>query len=200
MSSATTQNENWGFKPEKGRGPAFQTVSGTLFFILDPKPEDVSIYDIAHNLSMQCRYNGALPQFYSVAQHCVYVAEYMEARGIRNRRCLKALLHDSHEAYIGDIVTPLKVVLPDYQQIEQKIDNAIFDKFDVPRGFDKMIKEADKAVFATEVRDLRGEHGYIPYPAAPKIMEPIPDIKIEPVDSKTAMNQFLQKYVQYTGQ
>lgn len=200
MSSANESNSTWGFKPSKGRGPAFQTVGGTLFYILDPQPEDVSIYDIAHNLSMQCRYNGALPQFYSVAQHSVYVAEYMERKGIRARRCLKALLHDAHEAYIGDIVTPLKVVLPDYQEIERRIDNAIFDKFDVPRGFDELIKEADKRVFATEVRDLRHPHGYINYPAAPKIMEPIDDIVIEPIESKAAAQLFLQKYIKYTGQ
>jgi hypothetical protein len=189
-----------GFKLKKGQSPAFQTNSGTLVYLTDPKKEQICIYDIAHNLSHQARYNGALDQFYSVAQHSVYVAEYMESQGHDTNMCLKALLHDAHEAYLGDVVTPLKVLLPDYMVIEQNLDDVICDKFKVPRGMPPELKEADKIIYATEVRDLRKPYGAIKYPGSPSLKKPLKDVIIKPVDSKESLRLFLQKYLEYTNQ
>ena len=81
------------------------------------KPEDIDIKEIAHNLSQICRYAGATPGFYSVAEHSVIVAEMMydNVNLIENNSNVLAamygLLHDAHEAYIGDIIYPVKYII-----------------------------------------------------------------------------------------
>lgn len=52
-----------------------QTFTGRQFWPLDPRAEDVDIRDIAHALSMKCRYNGHCREFYSIADHSCRVAE-----------------------------------------------------------------------------------------------------------------------------
>jgi|GEM_PF-2522502 len=92
--------------PAPRRGNSVQTYSGVLFDIEEPNPERVHVLDIAHGLAMQCRFNGATRQFYSVAQHSVLVS-YLVAP----EHALHALLDDAHEAYLGDLVTPLQWTL-----------------------------------------------------------------------------------------
>lgn len=91
--------------------PSIPTVLTCKGRELDPfnlKAEDIDIEEIAHSLSMQCRYNGATPEFYSVAQHSVYCALYTLNRGSHRADALGMLLHDAAEAYIGDYVRPMK--------------------------------------------------------------------------------------------
>ena len=84
--------------------------------ILFPKEEDISIDDIGRALSNTCRYNGHTSQFYSVAQHSVIVSHITEAIIKENTKygyfsdviALRALLHDAHEAYLGDMIRPMK--------------------------------------------------------------------------------------------
>ncbi len=90
-----------------------QTYTGKKFWPLSPKPEDVCIKDIAHSLSMLCRFNGHCTKFYSVAQHCCLVSMIagngQEARSLSARElAFHGLLHDAAEAYLGDIATPIK--------------------------------------------------------------------------------------------
>ena len=82
------------------------TASGRRWNLLDPKPDDVHWPDIAHALARICRFNGHTPEFYSVAQHCCIVSDHLSA-GVR----LHGLLHDAHEAFIGDIVSPVRNAL-----------------------------------------------------------------------------------------
>lgn len=182
-----------------GKGPAFQTITGKLLYLLHPDPKDINIYDIATGLSNQCRYNGQLPKFYSVAQHSVIVAEQAEKLGKNRRDCLKALLHDSHEAYLGDIVTPLKLVLDNYRDIENSVDDAICTRFKIPKGMGDWLHDLDKLVLATEIRDLR-PHGQIRVKSAERLRDPIPDLHIEAIPPTEAALLFLQKYLQYTKQ
>src|SRR5215217_2415409 len=62
----------WGVKRI---GDWIQTRSGVKFHLLDPKPEDFRIGDIAHALSNVCRFTGHVRKFYSVAEHSVRVCE-----------------------------------------------------------------------------------------------------------------------------
>lgn len=120
-------------------GDFMWTYSGRSFWPLDPRPEDVTLADIAHGLAHVCRYGGQCDRFYSVAQHCVLVSIAVEcmarASGESEETCrawaLEALLHDASEAYIGDVVRPLKYQRPmrGYLAAERRVERAIAAAF-----------------------------------------------------------------------
>jgi hypothetical protein len=90
------------------------TASGQQFRPTAPDPALVRVTDIAHALSHLCRYNGHVRSFYSVAEHSVLMARHFIAR--RDYPLARwALLHDGSEAYLGDVIRPLKKALPDYK-------------------------------------------------------------------------------------
>lgn len=92
----------------------------------DPRPEQISLEDVAHGLSMLCRYGGHTPFFYSVAEHAVLVAGLLAEDGWTPPLILAGLHHDDHEAYLGDLPTPLKNVLGDrYEILRDRFDVAI---------------------------------------------------------------------------
>jgi len=112
-------------------GGWLQTWTGKRFYPFDPRPEDIDIRDIAHQLAMLCRFNGATKQFYSVCQHSVLVASRAPAH-----LALRALLHDAPESLsgFGDVIRPVKRH-PDagvVQYVEDGIERAICTKFDLP--------------------------------------------------------------------
>jgi len=119
----------------------------------------VHIDDIAHALSMQCRFNGHCNRFYSVAQHSVHVAEICRERECTTLGVLGALLHDAAEAYTGDLVRPLKMLLPGaYERIERQAERAVSTAL-MPHGArvgGQEAKRADMIMLATEARDLMG--------------------------------------------
>ena len=129
--------------------PAVSTRSGRRVALLNPSPSQIVIGDIAHGLAHQCRFNGQTSKFYSVAQHSVLVASILP-RELR----LAGLLHDASEAYLGDVVQPLKDLLPDYQTIESKFCEVLGARFNVNLQPNDAIKHADLVVLATERRDL----------------------------------------------
>lgn len=88
------------FNPERGW---MGTFHGGKFFPLAPKAADVNIVDIAHGLAMTCRYGGQCKRYYSVAEHCVHVSHMVDPK-----YALHGLLHDSAEAWMGDMPRPLK--------------------------------------------------------------------------------------------
>ena len=129
--------------------PYVSTFSGNRFYPLEPRIDRVAIEDIAHGLAYQCRFNGQTCEFYSVAQHSLVVAALVPPR-LR----MAALLHDAAEAYLGDMVKPLKVLLPEFAAIEDKVTRIIGDTFGVDFSDYGPIKEADLIALATEKRDL----------------------------------------------
>ncbi|NML59951.1 phosphohydrolase [Massilia sp. RP-1-19] len=129
--------------------PYVSTFSGNRFYPLEPRIDHVAIEDIAHGLAYQCRFNGQTCEFYSVAQHSLVVASLVPP-ALR----LAALLHDAAEAYLGDMVKPLKVLLPEFAAIEDKVSLIIGAAFGVDFSDYGPIKEADLIALATEKRDL----------------------------------------------
>ncbi len=129
--------------------PAVSTKSGRRVAILNPSPSQIVIGDIAHGLAHQCRFNGQANKFYSVAQHSVLVASILP-RELR----LAGLLHDASEAYLGDVVQPLKDLLPEYQAIEVNFCQVLGVRFGVNLQHNDAIRHADLVVLATERRDL----------------------------------------------
>lgn len=134
---------------KKRNGDWAQLYSGKKFWPLDPKAEEIQISDIAHALSLSTRFNGHCEKFYSVAQHSVLVSLI-----VKKDQALGALLHDATEAYIGDVIRPLKKHLPQIQEIEKKIEKEIHKKFGIKNYNEKEIKKADMILLFTEARDL----------------------------------------------
>ena len=144
-------------------GDWFQTYTGKIFHPFDPDPELVCIEDIAHALSLLCRFNGHTKEFYSVAQHSIYVAQVfsvlVKGTVYENDDSVHmcALLHDATEAYCGDMIRPIKRGMPVYMQMEADIWEAILKKFDLFNVATKIwqeVKKADDIVLATERRDV----------------------------------------------
>jgi 5'-deoxynucleotidase YfbR-like HD superfamily hydrolase len=102
------------------------------------------IEDVAHGLANTCRWAGQCERFYSVAEHSVLVSEI--AIGFE----LEALLHDAAEAFMGDIVRPLKQLLPGYKEIETKVQEAILMRFGLRMPLPQEVKEADLRVCEAE--------------------------------------------------
>lgn len=128
------------------RGDWMQTHSGRRFYPLDPRPEEIDSEDIAHALSLLCRYGGHVDRFYSVAEHCVLMSW-----AVAPDNALAALLHDATEAYVVDVPRPLKQQLPDYQLIEGVVWIAIAKRFglaspDLPGE----VHEADNRILINE--------------------------------------------------
>lgn len=132
------------------------TATGRMAPILAPRPGDVCIADIAYSLSRQCRFGGHLKpdvEFYSVAQHCVLVS-----RHCKPEHALIGLLHDAAEAYVHDIVRPVKRCLGQvYAEIEARWALAIGLHFGLQNRLVYLPDDvcfADRAALATERRDL----------------------------------------------
>jgi hypothetical protein len=125
------------------------THHGRLFFACDPRAEEVFIDDISVQTSRLCRFNGACKQWMSVAEH-QWIASYL----VPEEYALEALLHDSPEGYIGDMIRPLKG-LPGmgtiYLKVEDGIARAIAARFKLQYPWPKCVLQADEMVLGAEI-------------------------------------------------
>jgi hypothetical protein len=124
-----------------------QTYSGRKFFPMDPRVEDVCIVDIAHALSQKCRFTGHCSEFWSVANHSIAVAG--ECSG---KNALVALMHDAAEAYMPDVASPIKSLLPDIIEMESRLWKCIAERFDLPLEIPIEVKTIDLLVLESERR------------------------------------------------
>lgn len=171
--------------PEQDRGPSVHTWTGRHFYLLDPRPEEVFIEDIAHALSLQCRFNGHIDEHYSVAEHSVMVSNIVEKETNDKQLALVGLLHDAAEAYLGDVVSPLKQLLPDYKKYEESVESCIAVRFSIPYPFPPEVRSADKLALEQEFKFL-----------SPFVQEP--DYPFCPLLPRTAEKEFLSRYKELT--
>lgn len=139
------------------RGGMIQTYLGNFFYPMDPRPDEVKLHDIAHALSNICRFGGHTNEFYSVAQHSVIVSQKMQPI---YKHGMYGLLHDGSEAYIGDVVTPIKRMdlMDSYCRVEHMLQGIVYEGFHlqpiVPRVIFEELEYVDQRVLHTEKRDL----------------------------------------------
>lgn len=130
-----------------------RTWAGMYIDPFDPDPDVIRIDDIAHALSLICRYNGHVDRHYSVAQHSLEVVRYLEDHLCPTPVLLHGLLHDAAEAYMGDLPSPLKhnIAMVDYDGAELRLLEKILERY-IPYRYHQWdkVKEADDAVYQME--------------------------------------------------
>lgn len=137
------------------------TYTGKKIDPMSMTADDVSIQDIAHALSLTCRGGGHVSYFFSVAQHSINCMKEAKARGWSERLQLACLLHDASEAYISDIIRPVKVHLSNYLEIEGNIMKVILERFgldDLSEEENAMWKQIDDEMMNFELKSfMKGE-------------------------------------------
>ena len=103
-------------------GAVIETYTGGEFRPFDPQPAEVRLLDIAAGLAHTCRFGGHCRQFYSVAEHSLYVSREFETPRLR----LLGLLHDAGEAYLGDVPRPIKAELDRIESVETAVLEAVW--------------------------------------------------------------------------
>ena len=129
--------------------------SGLYLDLADPQPDQFTFSDIAGALSKLCRFGGQINNFYSVAEHLVLCADIAAGDGLSRETQAAVLMHDAAEAFCGDVVRPLKVMLDDYRPVERRMQNVIGEKFgiDFDRHHDD-IRKIDNEMVLAERRHL----------------------------------------------
>ena len=179
-----------GYKKDPGgeKGEWLATYTGTWILPLDPDPKAITIDDIAHALSNQCRFTGHTRRFYSTAQHSVLVSSIVPESDM-----LWGLLHDASEAYLSDIARPIKHAAGSfgktYKRAEAKLTLAIAERFGLPLEMPASIKDADRMLLRAEQRDLM--------PNDPS-EGPIYDKYIDPWGPAKAERKFLERFKELT--
>lgn len=146
---------------------AISTYTGKWVNPETASEKDISIDDIAHSLSLICRFTGHCNWFYSVGQHSLNVSFILSREDLgftyssdKDKRLtmLAGLLHDAPEAYIGDIARPVKFLLSRYtkqmKEIEDRLMGVIVKKFELSGANWSYVKRADNLMVVTEAWQL----------------------------------------------
>lgn len=168
------------------------TSTGRRFYPLEPTVEDLDIRDIARGLAMTCRYGGQTARgYYSVAEHCVLVSRHVPEHLAR-----EGLLHDAAEAYIGDMVRPLKYSLPAYRAAEARIMIAVCDRFGLGRDCPAQVKVIDTHILRDERDALMSGAPPLPWVSVEDV-EPlgVPIVGYSPAEAKRL---FLDRWAELT--
>lgn len=176
----------------RGERDWIQTYCGGFCFPLDPRPEEIEITDIAHALSLKCRFSGHTKTLMSVAQHSILVAQHVPPHEFWG------LMHDSSEAYLPDVPRPLKHHLwikcddgefRPFSEIEGRLLRCIGDKYGLSQSIPEAVHEADVASLATERRDVL-KKGRRPWGAWQEVTGEWPE-QIVPWAPRVAEDRFL---------
>ena len=168
------------------------TISGKRIDYKSVDPLQIDIEDIAISLGNQCRFNGHLHNFYSVAEHSVHVSCLVDRR-LR----LASLLHDASEAYLSDIPSPLKKILPQYVEMEGVFESAIAKRFNLEwltEDDKNKIKTADMEMLCVEACSFYGEENVSDWDSLKEVKRP--EVGILNLRPNNAAEVFLLTYYQ----
>lgn len=202
----------WARLRGKRYGEVMWTATGGGFYPLDPRAEEVTIEDIARGLATECRYAGQIAYespfiFYSVAEHSYHVSVACE--GVAARECwrledriavaLEALLHDGTEAYIGDMIRPLKYerAMKNYRYAERLVERSIVQAFGLQptERSQALVRYIDNCILTDEIDQLmivdrgykRGKYGHAL------------GATVEGWSPEEAQHRFLTRYLELVG-
>ena len=183
-------------EPAPRKGDWMQTATGKQFWPLDPRPDEVDIVDVAQGLSKICRYGGHCTRFYSVAEHSVYVSQALPP-SLR----MYGLLHDASEAYLGDVIRPLKRFIPGYRDLEDAVMVAVCEHFGIHYPMPPQVKEIDNNILLDEMRQIMAP------PPVPWASQASQDLGIEELGveiqcwrPERAAEKFLEQFVALGGE
>lgn len=137
-----------------------QTYSGKTVTLTDPRTDQLEIGDIARALAYNSHYGGHAPKFFSIAEHCLLVTELVKKHESDHPDLLMmALMHDASEAFLGDMVKPLKVLMPDFQKIERRMTACINFRFKLDGSYMATIKKYDRMAQEIEFNAFYNKQG-----------------------------------------
>lgn len=192
--------------------PYMQVKYYTGWFDLEnPKPVTVDHRDVALGLSRQARYNGFTNGFYSVAEHCVLIGAWLLEEHKNPKIAMMGLIHDAAEAYIGDLISPVKHLMPLYQVWETRIQEAcekalIPDRslWVAPTTIKTLIHEADVRIKIDETNQLMSGGAIDQWARQNAQEQKIPHeplgVIIEPLDCGLAEQRWLNAYNMYRSE
>lgn len=173
------------------------SANGQPFYALDPRADEIEIEVIAAHLSRICRFVGGLRpevEIYSVAQHCCLVSDHLLPD-----LALEGLLHDAHEAWLGDMPKPIKMNLrilsgaDFWSQLEHGVERIVRRKFGLPERMTPAVKQQDFIAVATEHRDLQVNTGKVDW-GVQHMPTPWPE-RIEPWGVFRARDEFMRRFL-----
>jgi hypothetical protein len=123
--------------------------SGNYFDYDKLSSEIININDIANGLAMICRFGGQCDQFYSVAEHSIWISFF-----VPKALALCGLLHDASESVLGDTPKPRKNKQLDYVKDELELEINIAKQYNIPFPYPPIIKEIDQRMLLTERSQL----------------------------------------------
>lgn len=171
------------------------TRQGETIDLANPSGFAFSVPSIAHALSRIARFTGHIDRddddfSYSVAQHSVMVSSLLPPE-----HALEGLMHDAQEAFVGDMSTPLKNMVGDaYRNIEDRVYEAIAERFALPLTMTPMVKDADRLALRAEQRDL--------FPDDERLRRANSDVFIDPIKTLTpdqARREFIERFIEIAG-
>lgn len=194
-------------------GPYMMTSTGRKLYPQDLRPDDFCIDDIANGLASVRRYGGQadISKHYSVAEHCGLLADYAFDNPpnpymqpiVKATVALAVLLHDASEAFLGDLPSPVKHGMKDYQDLEATFQNVILAKYKVwgtSLSNAKYIHDIDHRMLANEVVHVWPQtlldSGVVSWHRS---IEPLPDVKPACFSAQEARWFFLSRFVRFVS-
>lgn len=188
------------YKPKKTE---VETSTGKYLDMENPTIDAIELEDIAHALGNICRYNGHCLNYYSVAEHAVFVSIRLERKGYSRIIQLAGLHHDDAEAFLGDIPRPLKPLLePKYSELTDAIDAVICEGLNLPFERDAFhgneVKAADDWSLIVEARHLLPSQGrgWLLQPTESRVI--IPDYYLNGIEPQAASKLYLARHKELT--
>lgn len=166
-----------------------ELLNGQMFDFFNPSATEISVEELAHVLSNVCRFAGHVRYFYSVAQHAVN-ASLIVAEGHEKA----ALLHDTAEGFTNDIVTPLKVQVPLFKDIETVIESDMARRFDFQYPLSPEVKLADLQMLKIEKDILKPSTSHWAILDGVEVDHLLDRVDMRPMTPTEACDAFLQRW------